>query len=160
MFEKIYNDNYLLLYRIACKMLNDNDAAQDIVQDTFINLYEKTKNNGYEITNNRNWLSKVIYNKCIDYLRKSKDKTDLKIIEKSSAKNDNIETTETKKLIENALSKLNYKERMIAVLYSEGFSYKEISKITEINFSSVGTTLSRTLKKLKIELTKQGYEMH
>jgi len=48
----------------------------------------------------------------------------------------------------------------IVILYSEEYSYKEIAKIAEINFSSVGKTLSRTLQKLKEILITMNYEMY
>ncbi len=48
---------------------------------------------------------------------------------------------------------------MLAVLYSEGLSYKELAQATGINLSSVGKMLSRTLKKLGEELKDQGYEL-
>lgn len=53
------------------------------------------------------------------------------------------------------VSKLDGKEQSMIVLYSEGYSYKEIAEITEINFNSVGKTLSRILDKLR-----KDYETH
>ena len=65
-----------------------------------------------------------------------------------------------KEIIRQALLKLKPKEKALAILYSEGMSYKEISEISGIKFSSVGKMLSRTIKKLEENLKKMDYEMH
>ena len=158
-FDKIYNDNYLLLYRVACKMVNDTDLAADIVQEVFIYLHERSQK-GLVLKNPRSWLSKAVYNKSIDHLRKPKRKVGLKNIEKQFTEDRTIEKQETTNAVRKALGKLKHNEKILAILYSEGFSYKEMAAITGIKFSSIGNTLSRTLTKLRKELTTQGYELH
>jgi len=158
-FDKIYNDNYLLLYRIACKMVNDSDLASDIVQDIFIYTHEKLQN-GLEVKNLRSWLCKAVYNRCIDNLRKTWRNVGLEKTENPITENIPMVKQETTRAVRKALDKLTHNEKMLAVLYSEGFSYKEMAGITGIKFSSIGSTLSRTLIKLKKELTTQGYELH
>ena len=51
--------------------------------------------------------------------------------------------------LSNLISKLDGKDQSLVVLYSEGYSYKEIAEITSMNFNSVGKTLSRILEKLR-----------
>jgi len=71
-----------------------------------------------------------------------------------------VEARELNEIILIAFSKLKPEEKLLATVYSEGLSYKEISEVTGIKFSSVGKTLSRTLKKMEIELKKQKYELY
>jgi RNA polymerase sigma-70 factor (ECF subfamily) len=140
-------------------MVSDTDLASDIVQDIFIYTHEKLQN-GLVVKNLRSWLSKAVYNRCIDHLRKRKHIVGLEKIEKYGAEEDAIVKKETTAAVGKALDKLADNEKMLAVLYSEGFSYKEMAGITGIKFSSIGSTLSRTLVKLKKELTLQGYELY
>jgi RNA polymerase sigma-70 factor (ECF subfamily) len=158
-FDKIYNENYLLLYRLACKMVKDTDVAADIVQEVFIYLYEKMQK-GYQVNYLRSWLSKAIYNRSIDYLCKPKGNVNLKSLNISNSENISLENEETKQAITNALETLGSNEKLLAILYSEGFSYKEMADISGIKLSSIGKTLSRTLIKLKKELTTQGHELY
>ena len=51
--------------------------------------------------------------------------------------------------LSNLISKLDGKDQSLVVLYSEGYSYKEIAEITGMNFNSVGKTLSRIFEKLR-----------
>ena len=71
-----------------------------------------------------------------------------------------FEKMETEVMIRKALSNLKPQERILAVLYSEGFSYKEMAELTDIKFSSIGKMLSRTLGKLKEQLKKQNCELY
>lgn len=158
-FEKILDQNYNTMFRVAKKMVNDYDAGSDIVQEVFISLYNNL-NNGNHILHPQSWLYRATSNKCIDYLKKQKRFLGIESIKDTKAEDEQIERTETNDLIHLAISKLKPRERMLAVFYSEGLSYKEMAKATGIRFSSIGKMLSRTLKKLEKELKKQNYELY
>lgn len=158
-FNKIYSENYSVLYRISCKMLNDRDAASDKVQDVFIYLYEKLQS-GYQVEFPRTWLSRAVFNKCVDHLRKPKRDLSIDTIQDISSEDNTTEKKQTSEVVNLALNKLKHNEKILAVLYSEGYSYKEMSELTGIKMTSIGGTLSRTLKKMKRELIKLGYELH
>jgi len=140
-------------------MVNDTDLASDIVQEVFIYLHERLQK-GHQINHLRSWLSKAVYNRCIDFLRKPKRNVGLEAVEKQGKEDRFLEKQETKKVIRDALEKLKINEKLLAVLYSEGFSYKDMAEISGIKMSSIGNTLSRTLIKLKKDLIAQGYELH
>lgn len=151
-FEITYRSNYQWLFRIAAKMLRDSDAARDVVHDVFMAYYFNSENKKV-INDSKNWLIRCTINKGVDFLRKNK-----KIIsDETFAKQDNTSQTIDSQIdlmsLSNLISKLDGKDQSLVVLYSEGYSYKEIAEITGINFNSVGKTLSRILEKLR-----RGYE--
>ena len=158
-FEEIYSENYKSVYRVAQKMVCDKDAASDIAQEVFIECYHRL-NDGLVIKSARSWLSKVTYFKCIDHFRKQKHLGEIELKEDLEIEDKQYDNREMKSLIKQALSKLKPQEKAIAVLYSEGFSYKEIASVTGVKFSSIGKTLSRILDKLGKELNNQRYEMY
>jgi RNA polymerase sigma factor (sigma-70 family) len=158
-FNQLYSDNYRLIYNVVRKMIPDRDEVSDIVQEVFIHLYqdlEKEKKIEYP----RSWLYKVAVNRCIDC---TKMRPKYEKIESASYLNDednSVETHEKQAIIKNALNQLKTDERVLAILYSEGLSYKEMAEITGIRFTSIGKTLSRTLTKLGDELKKLKYELY
>jgi RNA polymerase sigma factor (sigma-70 family) len=99
-------------------------------------------------------------NKCIDEQRKIKKFAGNEIPAGTTDGNKITKIRKPENLISQGLEALSIRDRELAVLYSEGLSYKEISEVTGIAFSSVGKTLSRTLKKLEKELKAIGYEMY
>jgi len=158
-FEEIYSENYKAMHRVAFKMIGDKDGASDIVQDVFIDCFQKLRN-GLVIDNAKSWLYKVTYIKCIDHFRKQQRLHEIKLMKDIEIEDKQNDNQEMKTVIKKALSKLNPQEKVLAVLYSEGLSYKEMASATGIKFSSIGKTLSRTLKKLGKELNKHRYEMY
>ena len=157
-FENLYKEHYQSLHRLAQKMLS-YDAANDIVQDVFVDFFKKTQKEK-KVDYPKSFLYRSTLNKCIDEQRKRKKFAGNEIPAGTTDGNKNYEKQETRKLINQGLEALSIRDRELAVLYSEGLSYKEIAEITGIAISSVGKTLSRTLKKLEKELKTIGYEMY
>jgi RNA polymerase sigma factor (sigma-70 family) len=158
-FNKIYSDNYRLIFNVVHKMVPDSDDASDLVQEVFINLYQSLEKKAV-IEYPRSWLYKVTVNRCIDYSKKKQKHEKIKLLSHLKDEDDPPEFNENEKIIRLALNKLKKDESLLAVLYSEGLSYKEMAEITGIRFTSVGKTLSRTLTKLGNELKKLQYELY
>ena len=158
-FDEIYADNYKTMFRVAKKMVGNYDDASDIVQEVFIYLFDKL-NNGNQILHPKSWLYRATTNKCYDNLRRQKRFQSIEILSDHKNEDENIATQEMKAAINFMLSKLNPQEKVLAVLYSEGLSYKELSETTGIKFTSIGKMLSRALKKLEKEFKYQHYELY
>jgi RNA polymerase sigma-70 factor (ECF subfamily) len=143
-FEKTYQSYYPKLFRIATKMLKASEDAKDVVQDVFT-AYYFAMNNEKVIRDTKNWLVRSTINKGIDYKRK----TARTITMESPLTDTNESPHDEVSDILDAIDHLNEKEQTLVVLYSEGYSYKEIAEITGRNYHSIGKTLSRILDKIK-----------
>ncbi len=144
---------------IARKMLNDGDLAKDVVQEVFVYLFEKL-NTGHAIHHHKGWLTRATINKCIDTSNRQNKFQNIDTVSTIKEEEDCIEKLEARDVVYHALSKLKPKERILAILYSEGFSYKEIAETTGIKYTSIGKMLSRTLIKMKEEFKMMNYELH
>ncbi len=159
-FENTYQENYRMLFSLSLRIIGDEDDVRDIIQEVFIDYYEKISAS-ILISNTKNWLARATINKSIDLLRKRKKKSDLSEIENHHGETEEefLAKTQRKFIIKKALTKLNDKERKLAILYSEGFSYMEMAEILNINYASVGKKLARTLDKIRKTLKSNDYEM-
>ena len=146
-FEKTYRSYYLKLFRIAAKMLQDTEGAKDVVQDVFT-AYYFAMNNEKVIRDTKNWLVRSTINKGIDYKRK----TARTVTMESTLPETNESPQDEASDILNAIAHLNEKEQTLVILYSEGYSYKEIAEMTGRNLPSIGKTLSRIMDKIKKHL--------
>ena len=147
------------MFSFAKKMMNDSDVACDIVQDVFVSYYEKIQK-GYVVEFPRSWLFRTVINKCIDYSAARKSFVRLDDLPPGEDMCDDVPSDhkQPEVIVRNAIRQLKSREEVqLVLLYSEGCSYKEISEITGIKLTSVGKTLSRTLKKLKEILKKMDY---
>ena len=147
-FEITYRSNYQRLFRIAAKMLRDTDAARDVVHDVFM-AYYFVLDDQKVIKDTKNWLIRCTINKGVDFLRKNKKIVSDENVSKENITSQNIDNQLDIISISSLVSKLDAKDQSLVVLYSEGYSYKEIAEITNMNFNSVGKTLSRILEKLR-----------
>ena len=143
-FEKTYRSYYPQLLRIATKMLKATEDAKDVVQDVFT-AYYFAMNNEKVIRDTKNWLIRSTINKGIDYKRKMARTITMESPMPDTNEGPHDESSD----ILNAIDLLNEKEQTLVVLYSEGYSYKEIAEITGRNYHSIGKTLSRILDKIK-----------
>ncbi|MDA3818070.1 MAG: sigma-70 family RNA polymerase sigma factor [Prolixibacteraceae bacterium] len=158
-FENIYTKNYQLIFNVVQKMTCNADDASDIVQETFIALYQSFQKN-VRIDYPRSWLYKVAVNKSINYLKQQSKADNIELVNNITTEENYFEINEQQKIVQYALNKLKPDEKILAVLYSEGMSYKEMAEMSGIKFTSIGKTLSRTLAKLGDELKKLNYEMY
>lgn len=71
-FDEFYARYWKLLYRVAFRILKDEHASEDIVQDTFVRFWENR--NTIENTNIRGWLSTTSYRLILKSLKKQEAK--------------------------------------------------------------------------------------
>lgn len=156
-FDYIFRKYYKSLCAQANLYINDIDTAQYQVQECFIRFWEKRKEMG-EINNLAGYLSFMVRNQCIDYLRKAKVMAKVQEYELEQSLADN--STENELLLHEfeeklviALSNLPERSR-IAFEFSrfENKTYPEIAKEMGISVKAVEALLSRALKFLKTEL--------
>ncbi len=144
-----YSDN---VYRFILKNLRHEDDAKDIVQTAF----EKMWRNKAQVENKtcKSYLFTVAYNQMIDHLRKSK-RVQLKESFNELASVYHKPANNLKKVLEQALNKLNEVQRSLVLLKDyEGYSYEEIGRITSLSESQVKVYLHRARITLKDFLVK------
>ena len=129
-------------------MLRDTDTASDVVHDVFM-AYYFVLDNRKVVNDSKNWLIRCTINKGVDFLRKNKKIISDETVGKSENELQIIDSQIDLMSLSNLISRLDAKDKSLVVLYSEGYSYKEIAEITGMNFNSVGKTLSRILEKLR-----------
>ena len=158
-FEKIYTDNYEAMFRVGRKIVYDSDVVSDIVQEVFIYFFDKI-NRGEKVRYRKTWLYRATYNKCIDYWRERNRFETIDLTKAGVVEDESEDNTDAIVALNQVMEKLKPQERFLVILYSEGLSYKEMAEVTEMKYSSVGKTLSRTLKKIENELKSQYDELY
>lgn len=147
-FIEAVNRNNQRLYVIAFSYLQNKDDAEDVIQNTFLKLWNCKKN--FESSEHMDkWLTRVCINDCKSVFalpfRKHKsleDEYDLSTFDSYF----NLD-------LYNAILSLNKKERLVIILfYYNDFQIKEISVATGIKESTVKSLLKRSREKLKQKL--------
>jgi len=163
-FTHIYQTLYPLLFRYIYRLTKNEESANDICQEAFLKLYTETSE-GKKIEFIKSWLFKCATNNFLNNIKREQIIT----FEPYSIKSEALEIqnpeekyikTERLRHLEYAINKLKDNEKQLIYLYQEEFSYAEISEITGIKLTSIGKTLSRTIKKVSTQLQNiKSYEL-
>lgn len=140
----LYSDN---VYRFILKNLRNEEDAKDVVQAA----YEKMWVNRQSVINekSKSFLFTVAYHLMIDHIRKIK-RVSLKEDFTETALGSNHQPQNIKRILEEALSKLNETQRSLVMLKDyEGYNYEEIGQIMGLNVSQVKVYLHRARLQLK-----------
>ncbi|KGD66949.1 RNA polymerase sigma factor [Flavobacterium aquatile] len=153
LFEILLRRYNQILYRTVRSYLNDGSEIEDVMQDTYINAFQKL----YQFSNKSlfsTWLIRIGINEALQKNRKlSKARLQTTSLEEKTyqlpdnttmSQENKIAQTEKAGFIEKAFEKLPEKYRIAFMLNEvEGMSVSEISKCLEISQSNVKVRLHR-----------------
>jgi RNA polymerase sigma factor (sigma-70 family) len=135
------------VYRFILKNIKDDDTARDIVQESFVRMWEKVKDISYEKA--KSYLFTTAYHTMIDHIRKNQRLTSMEGTYDAKYQDHNS-FNDLKEIIDDAVSRLPEIQRTVILLRDyEGYSYEEIGEITKLNESQVKVYIFRARTYLK-----------
>ncbi len=148
--EDLFNKYYNPLCNYAVKIIRDDDLAEDLVQNLFIQLWENKKIES--IDNPERFLLRCIKFKCIDYLRSKETSKVLNLeeIPDPAIEIQELDEEEIEPLLHYFAAKLPPKTRIVFLLSRKsGMTYKEIAEETNTSVKTVENQMSSALKQMK-----------
>jgi RNA polymerase sigma-70 factor (ECF subfamily) len=145
------------VFLLAFSFFQNREDALDIVQETFLRLYQKIDMYQKE-RNFQNWLLQIAKNLCIDLYRKSHSKYKGLEREKSTGEmnlafqtNDDFhESSDLKVILSRCLKKLGERQRMIFVMkHYNHLEYTEIAQILDISLGTVKSLHFKAVRNLR-----------
>lgn len=156
-FKKVFLPYHQKLYRVAYRIVQDAANAEDIVQDTFIKLWNK-KDELDNIDNTEGFAIIILRNTCLDYLRKTKNdyhtsyEADIPETVSLSAQ---IELRDNAHYVKTLINKLPEQQRQVIMLkHWDGYSDEEIEEMTGLSPGNIRVILSRARKTIKEQYSK------
>lgn len=157
--QKAFNTLFEILwepmYSYACSILMNNNLAKDIVQDIWIDFWQRR--NQHDIKYLKSYLFKAVRYRCYNHLRDNKfNKIQLEVAHKvsiASAIDQNNDAIELSGKINTIISKLPRRCQVIFRLSRiNNIDNKEIANRLDISQRSVENQISVALRKLRKEL--------
>ena len=158
-FSKAYELYFNLLCHYAYRYFQDQDEAYEIVQHTFLKIWEQRKKLE-KVGSLKSYLFRSVHNAClnkIDHLKVinnyyTKEKLRLKEIELENFE-DRMDNHEAEKLLISAINELPEKNRKVLELrYYENMKYKEIADQLHISERTVETHLRKSILEIRKKL--------
>ncbi len=153
-FKRLYDATMSLLFKISFRIVNDEEAAEDLVHDSFIKANEKELVFP-SIDDAKFWLIRVVKNASLNYAKRKvrEAKAYHKALYEGRQEMESGETEllkkETVEKAKEALEKLPPKLKEVLVLREYGgMNYKEIGKILGITEGNVKVRVFRAREQL------------
>lgn len=135
------------VYRFILKTCRNKALSDDIVQDSFLILWENVKNIACEKA--KSFLFTTAYHKMIDNFRHENKNADFETINPINYLIEN-EFTNLTEILEAALERLPPVQKTVVLLRDyENYSYKEISEITSLTETQVKVYIFRARSEMK-----------
>lgn len=167
-FARLVEAYYEMIYRLAIKMLNNPQDAEDILQETFIKAYRNLKNFDGR-SNLSTWLYRIATNEALMFLRKRKpdsvsiDETidtgegehrPVHIVDWGNLPEEELMSEEAQVYLDQAVDNLPPSLRVVFVLRDiQGLSTRETGQVLDLSEVAVKTRLSRARLRLREELS-------
>jgi RNA polymerase sigma-70 factor (ECF subfamily) len=161
-FAEFYDRHSTLLFSVACKILNDQTDAEDVVQESFVQIWEKAANFDSKLGKASSWAATMTRNKAIDRIRASQRRTrlaeeagsEMAIANESDATvNEAVHGHDKAKLIQTAIVTLPTEQRQaIELAYFSGLTQHEISEKLKQPLGTIKARIRRGMLKLRDQL--------
>ncbi len=156
--EMLFHDYYQPLCQYAFSFLNDREDAEEVVQNSFVRIWEKRKEISIQ-TSAKAYLYRMIRNSCLNEIQHQKVKTQHQEIAKMDSPgvehaSDSVAIRgELEDKIRSAMQKLPEQCRLIFTLSRfEELKYKAIAKQLNISVKTVENQMGKALKIMRSEL--------
>lgn len=160
-FDQLYRQYAAVLYGIVNKVVADEQTAQDVLQETFVKIWNNISK--YNAAKGRlyTWMINIARNSAIDKLRskgeimKDKIQTGDSAVHNISAGMQTEQRTDTIGLNTMVAALKPEYETVIRLAYFKGYTTDEISKTLEIPQGTVKTRMRSAIKQLRAFFDKE-----
>lgn len=159
--EDLYDRYGRLAYSLIYRVVRNSAAAEDLVQETFLRVWNRVQSFDAERGALGPWVLTVARNRAIDYLRSNGGRMSAGSLELDhlehpalfSSFDDSALSIDRARRLKGAFDKLNPNQRMVIELaYYEGLSQSEMAERMKQPLGTVKTWVRSALKALRDEL--------
>lgn len=147
-FNKCVSDLTDGLFRFVVKNTRDVPSAEDIVQESFVRLWENRDK--VVFGSSKSYLYTIAYRLLVDRGRRRSVHNEVDVSVAAGIRNSEEHHPDLDGIIASALGKLRDDWRMVVLLRDmEGYSYEEIAEITGCTLSQVKVNIFRGRSRLR-----------
>ena len=164
-FRWVVKTHQRMIFSLALKMLCDEEEAKDIVQETFIRVWQSIRNYDPQKTFST-WVYTIASRLCIDRLKRSsrmvvlpEDEITLRRFASDTDSQQSLENREWVSIVRVIAEGLSDKQRLVFTLCQlEGIPSAEVEQITGLDAKQVKSNLYVARQTIRKRLKELGYE--
>ena len=158
-FRELYARYHVMLFSLALKILGDRAEAEDVLQETFVQVWKTAASFDEQRGKALGWLIMLTRSRAIDRIRSRKTRSNLaesfgkEPASSSTTPADDALATESQRTVRDALSKLPEDQRTpIEMAYFGGFTQFEIAQQLKQPLGTVKTRIRTGMIRLREQL--------
>jgi RNA polymerase sigma-70 factor (ECF subfamily) len=160
-FRALYEATSASLFGVAVRILNRRDRAEEVIQDAFVNVWQRASSYSQAASQPMTWLTAIVRNRALDVLRSESarpaaplhEDDDGTVLEPPDERPDPLG------LLERAVDEVRIREclgdirgpqrQCLALAYYHGLSHSEVAARLAAPIGSVKVWIRRGLDRLK-----------
>ena len=149
---QLYDRYSQIVYAVALRVLGDTGAAEDILQDVFVQLWRNPEAFDASRGNLAPWLAVIARNRAVDVLRKRRPQDDISetVISVEPDLAADADRARAAEKIRSALQQMPASQRgALEMAYFEGYSHSEIAEKTGEPLGTIKTRIRAGLMLLR-----------
>jgi len=150
--SELYDRYAKVVYAVALRVMQDAAAAEDVLQDIFLQLWRNPDAFDASRGSLAAWLSVIARHRSIDRLRKRRPETDIEecVITSGPDLRDETERTLVVEKIRGALAEMNPDQRTaLELAFFQGLTHAEIAEKTGEPLGTIKTRIRTGLQQLR-----------
>ena len=156
-YRRLYDATSPKLFAVALRILRDEGRAEDVLQDSFVNVWNGAAGYNASLSAPMTWMVTIVRNRALDYIRRVDHRTielddDLAAVLESDQPTpaDSAIRSQDATALDRCLKRLDAGQRQaIAFAYFQGLTHSELASTMRIPIGTVKTWIRRGLEKMK-----------
>ncbi len=156
-YRRLYDATSPKLFAVALRILRDESRAEDVLQDSFVNVWNGAAGYNSSLSAPMTWMVTIVRNRSLDYIRRGDHRTialddDLAAVLESNqpTPSESAMHAQDATALHRCLKRLDAGQRQaIAFAYFQGLTHSELAATLRIPIGTVKTWIRRGLEKMK-----------
>ncbi|TBN06618.1 RNA polymerase sigma factor [Hyunsoonleella flava] len=153
--SQLYDAYAPAIYGVIIRMCKDEQHAQNILQDTFLTIWEKSHQYNPDKGKFYTWAYRIAKNKTLNFLRKDKKLIQTEDLSVYKDKEESITDNGDYLQLKGCLKQLEpHHQRALELVYFNGLTHREAHEEMDVPLGSFKSYIKQALKKLKLSYDK------
>ena len=164
-FEQLYRLTSSHLYGVALRILRESAAAEEVLQESFVNVWHHAGSYVAARSQPLTWLTSIVRNRCLDRLRKhvvetvsiDDEEQAMTIADRSPMPLDMLLSGAEASAVRRCVEGLDGSQKQaIALAFYQGLSHSELARHLKQPLGTVKSRVRRGLERIKACLDRAG----
>lgn len=162
-FAELYAAAGAKLFAVSLRILNDRAQAEEVVQDSFVNIWNHAADYARDKSAPLTWMAAIARNRSLDVVRRHREVADVddtlaaNLVDEGAAPAHDAQGRQEAHRLQDCLAELDAEQRQtIALAFFHGLTHSELASHLRRPLGTVKTHVRRGLARLRDCLARAG----